>query len=81
MNRTVYKQNKLEHSCFNIFTVRTSNTTSMLRQKMSGITPLSNKIELYTNRINLNILTSTYLWYEHLIQHLCYARKCQPLRH
>ena len=43
-NRTVYKQNKLEHSCFNIFTVQTSNTTSMLRQKMSAVTPLNNKI-------------------------------------
>ena len=35
---------KLEHSCFNIFTVQTSNTTSMLRQKMSAVTPLNNKI-------------------------------------
>ena len=43
-NRTVYQQNKLEHSYFNIFTVRTSNTTSMLCQKMSTVTPLNNKI-------------------------------------
>ena len=42
----------------------TSNTMSVLCQKISAVMPLSNKIELYTNRINLNILTSTYLQYD-----------------
>ena len=44
---------------------------------MSTITPLnSNRAEnRITNRIILNILASARLQYEHIIQHLRYARK------